>query len=148
MKHVQILAALTFLSVMTLPVSAKPTEALVRSFISASEQARQKQASTEAINHYLSFFKADFTDHHPTYGVLFKGTENLKNGIISKGASMVSVEEVISDIVLGTDTAVVVVNEDSKYYKNERLKHFKGRTILVLEFDQDDLITNMRRYID
>lgn len=148
MKHVKIFTGLMLMTVMALPLSAKPTRALIEAFISASEQARQKQASTEAINHYLSFFKADFTDHHPTYGVSFTGKENLKNGIINKGASMVSVEEVISDIVLGTDTAVVVVNENSKYYKNERLKHFKGRTILVLEFDQDDLITNMRRYMD
>ena len=61
---------------------------------------------------------------------------------------MVSVKEVIDSIVLGTNTAVVVVNENSKYYKNDRLKDYKGRTILLLEFDQDDLITHMRRYMD
>ena len=35
-----------------------------------------------------------------------------------------------------------------EYYKNGKLKHFKGRNILVLEFNEQDLITQMRRYLD
>lgn len=151
MKHSKItyvLLTLTAVTAVTFPVAAQPSKALIESFILASEQARQKQASTEAINRYLAFFRDDFTDHHPKYGVSFTGTDNLKKGIINKGKSMVSVKEVIDNIVLGSNTAVVVVNENSKYYKNDRLKHYKGRTILLLEFDQDDLITHMRRYMD
>jgi hypothetical protein len=61
---------------------------------------------------------------------------------------MVSVVEAIENIIIGTDTAIVVVNEDSKYYKNDKLKHYKGRTIFVLEFNQQDLIMKMSRYMD
>ncbi|WP_286235666.1 nuclear transport factor 2 family protein [Thalassotalea sediminis] len=142
--YVFIFLTLTF----TFSVKAEPSSDLIKAFISASEKARQPDFKAKDLEYYLSFFTDDFTDHHIAYGVSFTGKDNLRKGIIGKSASMVSVVETIEDIVLGTDTAVVVVNEDSKYYKNGKLKHFKGRNILVLEFNDQGLITQMRRYLD
>ncbi|GLX78529.1 hypothetical protein tinsulaeT_18690 [Thalassotalea insulae] len=143
---INIFIVLTLLFILS--AKAAPTAGLIKAFISASENARQPNSNEEAIAKYLAFFTDDFTDHHPTYGVSFTGKDKLRNGIISKGTSMVSVVETIDNIIIGTDTAVVVVNEDSKYYKNKKLKHYKGRTILVLEFNEQGLITQMRRYMD
>lgn len=132
----------------TFSVKAAPTTDLIKAFISASEKARQPDSKIEAIENYLAFFTDDFTEHHVAYGVSFTGKENLRKGIVNKGASMVSIVETIEDVILGTYTAVVVVNEESKYYKNNKLKHFKGRNILVLEFNDQGSITQMRRYLD
>ena len=132
----------------TLSVKAAPTEGLIKAFISASEDARQHDAKEEALAKYLSFFTDDFTNNHPSYGVSFTGKEHFRKGLINKGSSMVSVVESIENIIIGTDTAKVVVNEDSKYYKNNKLKHYKGRTIFVLEFNEQGLIVKMSRYMD
>jgi hypothetical protein len=132
----------------TLSVKASPTEDLIKAFVSASESARQHGAKDEALANYLSFFTDDFTDNHASYGVSFTGKEHHRKGLINKGSSMVSVVEAIENIIIGTDTAIVVVNEDSKYYKNDKLKHYKGRTIFVLEFNEQDLIVKMSRYMD
>jgi ketosteroid isomerase-like protein len=141
-----IIIILTF--TFSVSVKAIPSSELIKSFISASEKARQPNFKAKDLENYLAFFTDDFTDHHIAYGVSFSGKDKLKKGIIEKSASMVSLVETIEDIVLGTDTAVVVVNEDSKYYKNGKLKHFKGRNILVLEFNAQGLIIQMRRYLD
>ena len=133
---------------LTFTVKAETSSDLIKSFIMASEKARQPDAKSDHLEHYLAFFTDDFTDHHIAYGVSFTGKDVLRKGIIRNSASMVSIVETIDDIILGTDTAVVVVNEDSKYYKNGKLKHFKGRNILVLEFNEQGLITQMRRYLD
>lgn len=132
----------------TFAVKAEPSSDLIKSFILASEKARQPDAKSKELEYYLDFFTDDFTDHHIAYGVSFTGIDNLRKGIVRNSALMVSVVETIEDIVIGTNTAVVVVNEDSKYYKNGKLKHFNGRNILVLEFNDKGLITQMRRYLD
>ncbi|MCO4798853.1 MAG: hypothetical protein KC484_06540 [Colwelliaceae bacterium] len=139
-----VVVTLTF----TFAVKAEPSSDLIKSFILASEKARQPNAKPENVEHYLAFFTDDFIDHHIAYRVSFTGKDVLRKGIIRKSASMVSIVETIEDIILGNDTAVVAVLEDSKYYKNDKLKHFKGRNILVLEFNEQDLITQMRRYQD
>jgi hypothetical protein len=142
--YIFVVVTLTF----TFAVKAEPSSDLIKSFILASEKARQPNAKPENVEHYLAFFTDDFIDHHIAYRVSFTGKDVLRKGIIRKSASMVSIVETIEDIILGNDTAVVAVLEDSKYYKNDKLKHFKGRNILVLEFNEQDLITQMRRYQD
>ncbi|KTF10041.1 nuclear transport factor 2 family protein [Pseudoalteromonas sp. H105] len=132
----------------TFAAKASPSPDLIKQFISASESARQPDADTKELEFYLNFFTDDFTDHHIAYGVSFTGKETFRKGLMSKRASMVSVKETIEDVILGTNTAVVVVNEDSKYFKKGKLKHFKGRNILVLELNNQGLITQMRRYLD
>lgn len=128
--------------------AAQPTTELITKFISASEKARQKNATQQDIDHFLAFLSDDMTDHHIPYNVSFTGKQHLRDGFKRKAKTMISVKERIEDIVLGTSTAVVVVNEDSKYYKRDKLKHYLGRTILVLEFNEQGLISSMRRYID
>lgn len=137
-----------FVLTFTFSVKADPSSDLIKAFISASEEARQPDSKEEALENYLAFFTDDFTDHHAAYEVSFTGKDKLKKGLVTKRDSMVSLAETIEDIVLGTRTAVVVVNEDSTYYKNDELKHFKGRNIIVLEFNDQGLITQMRRYLD
>ena len=132
----------------TFVVKANPSPELIKQFISASEKARQADSNAKDLEFYLDFFIDDFTDHHIAYGVSFTGKDKLRKGIINNRTSMVAVVETIEDVIIGTNTAVVVVNEDSKYYKKGKLKHFKGRNILVLEFNDQGLITQMRRYLD
>ena len=127
---------------------AQPTTELIERLITASEKARQPDMQIHDVETYLAFLSEDLIDYHAAFNRTFSGKAHLRKGIVNKAASMVSISENIESIILGTDTAIVVVNEDSKYYKKGELKYFKGRTILVLEFNQQGLISQMRRYLD
>jgi hypothetical protein len=130
------------------PASAKPTNELIQSFVSAYVAVKQPKINNEDLEHYFSFMEDNITDYHAAYKVTIKGKDKKRQGIIKKASNMVSFSMEIESIILGSQSAVFVVNEDSKYYKDEKLKHFKGRTIMVLEFNEKGLIKHMRRYLD
>ena len=129
-------------------VEAKPTSDFLHQFIQASETARQPKATESDVDAFLDYFAEDFTDHHVAYGVSFEGKQHMKDGIMSYAKRMVSLSETVEDVILGSHTAVISVLADSKYYKDEQLKHFKGRNLLVLEFDEQGKISSLRRYLD
>ncbi|MBT1062340.1 hypothetical protein KJY73_02090 [Bowmanella sp. Y26] len=139
---------LLILTCCAVSAQATPTTEQVQALISASEKARQRHATQEDIEHFLGFFAEDLIDTHVSFNRSFTGKVHLRKGIPEKAKAMVSLSEELESAVLGTHTAVAVVREASKYYKHEQLKHFKGRTILVLEFNKDGLIQHMRRYLD
>lgn len=129
-------------------VSANPTKDLVKEFVAAYVAVKQPKMNKIDLQHYFSYMEDDITDFHAAYGVTIKGKDKQRKGMIKKAQKMISFSLDIESITVGSETAVVVVNEDSKYYKNEKLKHFKGRTIMVLEFNDKGLIKHMRRYLD
>ena len=126
----------------------EPSSKSVTAFFAAYEQARQPDAKSDDLEAFLAFLADDLTDHHHAYARVFEGKAHLRNGIRQKSQSMVSLSQEIEQLVIGTSVAVAVVNEDSRYYKDDELKRFQGRTIFVLIFDQSGLITEMRRYLD
>lgn len=146
-KYITIYFLSLFL-IFTASTQAKPSVDLVKAFIYASEKTRQLDMKMEDLEGYLAFMSDEVIDYHTAYGRSFTGKDHFQKGIVKKVASMVSTAKNIESIVLGTHTAVVLVEEDSKYYKNGVLKHFKGRTILILEFNDQGLISQMRRYLD
>lgn len=129
-------------------IQAAATKAFIYSFVEASEQARQPDMDTEDLAEFLAFLSDDLVDYHDAYGRTFSGKDHLRNGIPRKAQSMKSLSFSVEDIVLGSQTAVFVLNEVSEYQKDGELKRFAGRTIMVLEFDDDGLIKHMRRYLD
>jgi hypothetical protein len=147
-KKFSSICLLSLFVLFTISAQAQPSVELVNAFITASERTRQPDMKNEDLEGYLAFMSDEVIDYHAAYGRTFTGKEHFRKGIVKKAASMISLAENIESIVLGSTTAVVVVNEDSTYHKNGAIKHFKGRTILVLEFDEQDLITHMSRYLD
>lgn len=135
------------LSLVSFPAQAEPSKEWLTQFIAASETARKPDASDKDIEDFLTMLADDFLDVHVQYNVQFEGKESLRKGLYSKRETMISVEESIEDMILGTDTAVIVVNENSSYYKREQIRNFKGRTILVLHFNDNGLVKEMRRYL-
>ena len=129
-------------------VNASPTKDQVQAYVTAYEVVKQPKATKEDLEDYFSYMTDSITDYHAAYGVTIEGKEKKRQGILNKGKDMISYSMKTENIILGTDTAIAVVNEDSKYYKDGKLKHFKGRTILVLEYDDKGLIHHMRRYLD
>ena len=121
---------------------------LVKSFIAAYEAAHQPKATDKDLDHYFSFMSDDIVDEHVAYRVISKGKDKPRKNLKAYALRTVSWTETIESIILGSETAVVAVITDSKYYKNDKLKHFVGRTLWVLEFNEQGLINYIRRYQD
>ena len=143
MKYIFILITIFFL---TFPLNAEPTKQWLTDFVAASETARQPKATDADIERYLSMMADDLLDVHTQYNVEID-KDTLRKGLKNNRETMVSVVETIEDLILGSDTAVLVVNETSSYYRRGTLKNFTGRTILVLHFNDAGLIKVMRRYL-
>ncbi len=131
---------------------ANTDKKIVERFMSAMQQAYQPQKSPQAITKqldaYFAFMAEDITDYHAAYGVTIKGTEKSRNGLQQKALDSISYELTIKTIIIGTDTAIIEFKEDAKYIKNGKPKHFLGRNIMLLEFNDDGLIQHIRRYLD
>ncbi|MGJ8664172.1 MAG: nuclear transport factor 2 family protein [Marinicella sp.] len=127
---------------------ANPSNKLIESFVEAMSAANQPSATQHDIEQYLTYLTDDFTDYHAAYHVTQSGKENALKNKLKKVENMKSFQANIEDIILGTDTAVMVINEDSVYLKQGEIKNFKGRTIWVLEFDEHNKIHHVRRYLD
>lgn len=136
------------LLIFSITVQAKPTEELIESFVSAMSSANQPSTKQQDIESYLSFMTDDYTDFHAAYKVTQSGKKKALDNMLRNVASRKSFKIELSDVILGTDTAVMVINEESVYLKRGEIKNFKGRTIWVLEFDEHNKISHMRRYLD
>lgn len=136
----------------SLPATAKPTLNLVESFLLAADSTYQptedKAKINAAIDYYMSFFADDFTDFHAAYGVTISGKDTMKKNKLNKHAQMVANNWLIESVILGSTAAIAVIKENSSYYKNNKIKHFQGRTIFVLEFNEQGKIAHLRRYLD
>ena len=118
------------------------------SFIAAYEAAHQPKVTDNDLDHYFSFMSDNIVDEHVAYRVKSEGKDKPRKNLKAYALRTVSWTETVESIILGSKTAVVSVITDSKYYKNDKLKHFVGRTIWVLEFNEQGLISYIRRYQD
>jgi len=131
--------------------SIQPNKPLIADFMLAMNAVYQSQMTNKDIDHYFAFMSADIVDHHVSYNVVQSGKEGrdkARAGLLKKREGSISSMLKIESITTGTATAVVVFNEDAHYYKKGKKKHFIGRTILVLEFNEQGKIAVMRRYQD
>jgi len=127
--------------------NAEPTKEWIIQFVKASENSKKPNATEEDIEVFLAMMSDDILDVHVQYDVEKKGKEKFRKSLLSSRSRMIGVKKSIEDMILGSDTAVVVVNEESSYYKNDIVKNFKGRTILVLHFNKEGVVKEMRRFL-
>lgn len=147
MKHC-IFGLFALALIYTSTVDAKPSKQRVKDFMAAFESARKPEMTAAELEHYFSFMADDVTDFHAAYGVTIDGKDRPRTGMVTKARQRTSFSIDIEQIVMGSSTAVVTFDEDTEYYKDGQLKHFQGRTILLLEFNDDDQIQHIRRYLD
>ena len=146
MRYTLITVLLLMLS--TSAASTQSTKEVTLAFIKAFEAVRQPDMKDKDMVTYLSFMADDIVDYHAAYGVRIEGKERPKENIIRKLPDNISFDVDIEDLIVGTSTSVVVLKEQSEYRKDGEYKRFAGRTILVLEFDSNQQIKEMRRYLD
>ena len=96
--HFRIIFLLSLFLIFSISAQAKPTEDLVKAFISASEKTRQPDMKKEDLESYLAFMSDEVIDYHAAYGRTFTGKEHFRKGIVKKAASMISMSENIENI--------------------------------------------------
>ncbi|MDA8020544.1 MAG: nuclear transport factor 2 family protein [Thermoanaerobaculia bacterium] len=148
MRPLQLAFLVLVLAVPTQPSFGQSTKELALDFVAAFEAVRQPDVEARDFENYFAFMADDVVDHHVAYGVMVSGKEKPRENLKRKLPNNISFDIEIEDMIVGTSTAVVVLNEDSEYKKDGKYKHFVGRTILVLEFNEERLIQEMRRYLD
>ena len=114
-----------------------------------AQTAVYKNGSSNNIEKFVAFMTEDVKDFHVAYDREFSGKDFFRKNMPNKAKALISYEKQISQVILGTNVAVVIYHEQSKEKKRDgRIKSYDGRTLMVIEFNDDGLITQMRRYQD
>lgn len=120
----------------------------VHDFLEAQTTVYQ-DGSEEDLDKFINYMADDIKDIHIAYGREFSGKEHFRKNMPIKAKALISYEKQISQIMLGTNVAIAIYHEQTKEKKrNGRISQYDGRSIIVIEFNDDDLITQMRRYQD
>lgn len=120
----------------------------VNDFIRAKDAASQPQKTLQDVEEYLAFMTDDISDVHVAYGVTREGKNTIRRGLVESTRVKFHSSFQVESMSLGSAVAVVKYTEVSQYVKDDELIDFTGRTILVLEFNAEGLISHMRRYLD
>ncbi len=128
--------------------SSEFTAATAIDFLEA--QANVYQSGTEeSVEIFVTFLSDDIRDIHVAYGREFSGKDFFRKNMPIKAKSLLHYEREILDIMMGTNVAVVAYRENTKEQKSDgRVSEYSGRTIMVINFNDEGLVTVMRRYMD
>jgi len=120
----------------------------VYDFLSA-QAAVYKEGSSASVERFVAFLAEDVKDFHVAYGREFSGKEHFRENMPRKAQALIEYERKISQVNVGTNVAIAIFHERSKERKQDGVvKDYDGRTIVVLDFNDEGLITQIRRYQD
>lgn len=138
-----LLSALCFFSA---PLSASgPTKLEVAALIEANQQAKRTGAQ-EDIERFVSLLAEDVVDEHVNYGVTFSGRDFFRENIPGKAQSIVDLSYELDRIILGQSMAVVSYDYRSVEKSGEETMSYTGTWILTLEYDENGLVSRIRRF--
>lgn len=108
-----------------------------------------KTGTPESVEAFVAYMSDDVKDVHVAYGREFSGKDHFRKNMPGKAKALITYERQISDIMMGTNVAIVTYHEQTKEEKSDgRISEYSGRTIMVIDFDDAGLVTSMRRYMD
>ena len=108
----------------------------------------QPGQTSQDIERFLSFMADDISDYHAAYGVTLKGKDVYRKSVPDKIKTAVSYAFEIGSLIIGKQTAVVAFKEHSVDKSGDKAVAYEGRTLLVIEFNQQGKIGHLRRYMD
>lgn len=130
------------------PVLAQVDAQTVQDFALA-QAAIYNDPSSANVERFVAFMTEDIKDVHVAYGREFTGKDHFRRNMPNKAKALLSYERQILQVLVGSNVAVVVYREQSKEKKSDgEIRDYSGRTIMVLDVNDDGLITQMRRYQD
>ncbi|MFK7955044.1 MAG: hypothetical protein AB8B96_03030 [Lysobacterales bacterium] len=120
----------------------------VHRFLDAQTQV-YNNGSADSVEHFVAFMADDIKDYHFAYGREFSGKDFYRKNMPVKAEALMSYERKISQVTVGTGVAIATFFEVTKERKRDgKISDYQGRTIMVIEFNAEGLITQLRRYQD
>lgn len=105
--------------------------------------------SSESVERFVAFMSDDIKDYHFAYGREFSGKDFYRENMPKKAKALISYDREILQILMGTNVAVATFYETTEENKpNGSVNRYSGRTLMVIEFNNEGLITHLRRYQD
>lgn len=147
-------AIIPFIILFTLSISAQETDSQkllkkTESFINAYNCKQQPNSDSKDVDRFLSFFAADFVDEHIKYNVIVSNKEEFRKGLIDKLQNRIYYHKVsINDIMLGENVAFVKITIKAKvkpFHMDRIVEHISSQ-IMSIEYDQNGMITHLRRH--
>ncbi len=115
----------------------------------AAQTSVYKSGTARSVEKFVAFLSEDIRDIHVAYGREFKGKDFYRKNMPRKAKALAFYDRRVRQVTLGTNVAIIVFDEHSKEKKSDgRIKEYRGRTILVVDFNDKGLVTQMRRYQD
>jgi len=141
-------AAASLLLLSTPAFAAEFTAQTAYEFLAAQAEV-YKKGNAESVERFVSFLADDVQDIHVAYGREFTGKEHFRKNMPNKAKALISYEREVMQVVMGTQVAIVIYREETSEKKADgRINDYRGRTIAVLDFNDEGLITTIRRYQD
>ncbi|NQV72709.1 hypothetical protein HQ496_06275 [bacterium] len=120
----------------------------VHNFLDAQTEV-YRTGSPESVERFVSYMSEDVKDFHVAFGREFSGKDFFRENMPRKSEVLISYEKRIGQITMGTNVAIAIYHEKSSEKKADGIiKDYEGRTIMVIDFDDQGLITAIRRYQD
>jgi hypothetical protein len=147
-------AIIPFIILFTLSISAQESDSQkllkkTKSFINAYSEKQQPNSNAQDVDRFLSFFADNFVDEHIKYNVIITNKEEFRKGMIDKLQNKVYYHKVsIDDIMIGANVAFVKITIKAKVkpFHMDRIVEHTSSQIMSIEYDQNGLITHLRRH--
>jgi acylphosphatase len=115
----------------------------------AAQTAVYENGTSESVEKFLAYLSDDVKDIHVAYDREFSGKDHFRENMPKKSKALISYEMQVKQVIVGTNVAIIIFAVQAEEKKSDgRISNYNGGTVMVLDFDDDGLITQMKRYQD
>ncbi len=129
--------------------SEEKLEQMAVAFIDAKNARQQPDSDADDIEAFLALLADDFVDEHIKFGVTVTDKSELRNGMLLKLKDEVFYSRIdINQVMVGRNVAFVKYTESAKVKPThlDKVVEYSSTSIVSLEFNDEGLITHIRRH--
>ena len=144
-----LIAALAFPTIANAQLPDDEVKRLAYAFAEAKKARQQPDTTVEDIDHFLSLLAEPFVDEHLKYDVVITDRAELREGMIRKMEDDIIKSDLsVDELLIGPNVAFVKISERVTLRRSPDENYFDyvGTSVISLEFNDDGLITRIRRH--
>ena len=124
-------------------------EQLATKFVEAKNARQQPDTTVQDIDAFINLLADEFVDEHVKFRVAITEKSALREGMIAKMSDKIYYSSiVINEVMTGGNVAIIKMTESGKVRPSHLDKDitYSSVNIVTLEFNDDKLITHIRRH--
>ncbi|MEM1175741.1 MAG: nuclear transport factor 2 family protein [Pseudomonadota bacterium] len=129
--------------------SADRLEQMAMAFIDAKNARQQPDSKTDDVDAFLALLSDDFVDEHIRFGVTVTDKNELRRGMLRKLEDEVFFSAIeVQQLMIGRNVVFVKYTETARVKPThlDNVIEYSSISIVSLEFDDNGLITHIRRH--